>query len=280
MGSILEYKILEKIGEGSFGVVYRVTDSNNQHFVLKQINTEEMSSIEVQMVEDEISALTSFSSPYIVHYHDSFNDGDRKIIIMEYINGTTMLDLIVSRVKFTDDQILRWMRCIIYGLLEIHQKGYAHRDIKPENIMIQGETAKIIDLGFSCSDNCRNIAGSLNYSPPEMFNSKLRGINASQAHDIWSLGVTLFVLANLDFPYELRKVVNGKYVEISKKEFTDILNRGEIHKSHYTSKNKRKAQLINEIIDHMLTVNWKDRPDINDIIEMLEVKGSKKCIIS
>lgn len=96
---------------------------------------------------------------------------------------------------------------LLLGLKFIHDRGYAHRDIKPDNILITEDyTIKYIDFGLAClekchihdcTNSCEGTVGTLIWMPPEIFmETREDSLKGSQAHDIWSLAVVMFELAN------------------------------------------------------------------------------------
>jgi serine/threonine protein kinase len=314
MGSINQYKLIERLGDGAYGVVYKAVNTyTNNVYTIKAINISRMTSGQIQMVENEISAMMDISndedcSKFIVCYYNSFNEiikGEQyKIIVMEYIEGEELFSFINKRIsnkeKLQPDEILQWMEYLLFGLSRIHDKGYAHRDIKLENIIINKEQGviKIIDLGFACSSDCENTVGTKYYLPPEFIIDELKsnGLEAAQAHDVWSLGIIFYILANLSFPFETTKTIvrnasDGsplyQKVPIDRNEFMNLLRDNKIYKSSYSyqcssdsRRYKKKILLINNIINSMLTRNWTERPNIFDMLELLNKESSRSCILN
>lgn len=280
MNSIREYSILSKIGEGKFATVYKAINVFTQKiYVLKIINTGDMNKDLQNMVRNEIYAMTQLSmdpkcNPYIICYYESFDINNKTVIVMDYISDYSLYDYIsTNSTKLPGNEILKWMRVLSRGVAEIHHKNFAHRDIKPENIVIDPiqKTAKFIDFGFVCSTDCMSGPGSLYYVPPELFSPELlKGIEPAQAHDIWSLGVTFYLLANHDFPFKIYKT---PHIVLSKKEISNNIRNGQIQKSQYyqfgSNGFESTNNIINFVIDSMLDLNWKTRPKIDDVLKML-----------
>jgi serine/threonine protein kinase len=122
-------------------------------------------------------------------------------------------------------------------------------------------TLKIIDFGLACTTACRSGPGTITYIAPEIFSPNApNGLAASQAHDIWSMGIVFYQLANLSFPYniidEMGKALRTRDIGYN------IVN-GPYYESHYMNSNNKfhvSNDTFNYIIDSMLIYNWQSRP--------------------
>lgn len=261
------YVIGKLLGKGSFGETYLAYSKKHDMMVAyKKILITKLSHHSSAI--KEVEALKSLNNPtcnqYIVCYYDSFkiseNGKDYFVIVSEYIEGTTLYDYIENN-QYSNREIKYIIEQLIMGLKHIHDYGYAHRDIKPENIMItKDDKIKYIDFGLACAkkiNNCIGHPGSIFYVPPKYKNIP-PSIFASQAHDIWSLGVTLFLLVEKDYPF-VTTDNNGKTLpkeEILKNiDFAPNRSANNIEKS------------INDFLDEILTNDIGARPDIDGVIE-------------
>ena len=186
---------------------------------------------------------------------------DTFFIVSEYIDSGPDYATISYRMG-DSRQLLSFFYQLATGLSYIHSLGYAHRDIKLDNIKYDSRSKcfKYLDFGLSCSNLCRPTDGSLELQPPES-KLKITGIEAAQAHDIWSLGVLMFSVANNREAYRFS-------------EWSSYL-RGEdelpkINGSDYNLSNPVVNSLINHTINSMLTIFWRLRPTAQMISKQLE----------
>lgn len=212
----LKYQIIRKLGNGTYGVIYEVIDTNNEKYVMKRINKNKLYGLGLTKrdVLVEVFSLKNLSvypecDPHIVCYKESYEDKINYYIIMQYIDGMDLVDYIehlggLNLDMDNTDKVLNIMNQCLLGLNRIHQGGYAHRDIKLENIMIgTDEQIYIIDFGFACNGitiECISEKGSLPYIPPELAMGKQSDeLELAQKHDIWSMGIVFYVLVTGNF---------------------------------------------------------------------------------
>ena len=134
--NIQDYKIIEKIGQGAFGSVFKVLNSkDNQVYALKQIILKEAKKEELEQLKKEADILSSINNQYIVKYYDSFIEKDTFNIIMEFCEGIDLRKLITenkNKNKHLDEkEIYIFIYELCLGLKEIHNKNLIHRDLKP-----------------------------------------------------------------------------------------------------------------------------------------------------
>jgi serine/threonine protein kinase len=215
-----KYKEIEKIGSGGQGAVYKVQNLVNSRIVaLKVVN---ITSRNASDAVKELASLERISKPtchpflacYYDHYFDSIN---KKLFIeMEYIEGQA---LNAWSKKFTGPTLYNNLLLVLDDLCKalsfIHSQGIIHRDIKPENIIVTNDNIpKLIDFGVSCFtilcyENlacCKQDPGTLPYMAPETYYLR----ESYYATDLWSLGVTFFVLATGLYPFNFS---NAKTLE-------------------------------------------------------------------
>ena len=161
-----------------------------------------------KLVENEVAIMKKMFHPNIVHLYEIIDDpnSNKLYLIMGYITGGNLQEVIKLKGKLTPDQCWRYFRDLIQGLEYCHKvAGIIHRDIKPENLLIRtDDTLCIADFGISFmlengSDESRATLGSAYYMAPEICTcSKYKG----RLTDIWAAGVTLYYMATSKLPFE------------------------------------------------------------------------------
>ena len=201
------YRIQEQIGVGGMAIVYRAIDEKLDREVtfkvLKEdyINDEEF----IKRFSTEARAAARLSNSNIVNVYDVGNDGNIHYIVMEYIDGFTLKELISSKAPFTDEEAVGIGLQIGAALENAHKNGIVHRDIKPENILITKSgnigTIKVTDFGIAKATTSKtspiDFMGSVHYFSPE----QAKGENVDTRSDIYSLGIVLFEMVTGQLPF-------------------------------------------------------------------------------
>lgn len=201
------YTIQEQIGIGGMAIVYRAIDEKLDREVtfkvLKEdyINDEEF----IKRFSTEARAAARLSNTNIVNVYDVGNDGNIHYIVMEYIDGFTLKELISSKAPFTDEEAVGIGLQIGAALEHAHNNGIIHRDIKPENILITKSgnigTIKVTDFGIAKATSSKtspiDFMGSVHYFSPE----QAKGENVDTRSDIYSLGIVLFEMVTGQLPF-------------------------------------------------------------------------------
>jgi serine/threonine protein kinase len=191
------YDLLEQIGVGSYGLVYTVLSRKYSGIVfVAKVMTLPAGGPSAQVFDREIEMLTNLAHPHIVSLYDTFQAGCDFVLILEFC-GQGTIDRYVRLQRLPEAQIVRMLRQVLSALAHCHALGIAHRDLKPANILIDHYgRPKLADFGLSCfarggADGAR-VAGSLSYMAPELV-ARHDAPDLLSA-DIWSLGITFFVL--------------------------------------------------------------------------------------
>ena len=206
-GSLIsgKYRILEEIGHGGMGIVYKAEDLKlKRRIALKFLPSHLMDSPELkERFLIEAQAAAALSHPNICVIYEVGESEERPYIAMEHIEGETLRDRL-KKGPLTAEEALDAAVQIASGLGEAHQKGVIHRDIKSANIMVTAKgQAKVMDfglaklLGGSSLTQSRTTLGTVAYMSPE----QARGDDLDQRTDIWSLGVVLYEMLAGRLPF-------------------------------------------------------------------------------
>ena len=149
--TLLHYRILEKIGEGGMGAVYKAQDTHLDRLVaIKVLPPDKVSDPDrVARFVQEARSASALNSPNIITIHDIAADRGVDFIVMEYVDGKT-LDQLIGRKGLRLNEALDYAAQVADGLAKAHAAGIVHRDLKPTNIMVTGEgRVKILDFGLA-----------------------------------------------------------------------------------------------------------------------------------
>lgn len=209
IGTILgnRYEILEKIGAGGMSIVYRARDTKLERPVTVKVLRDEFISDEdfVSRFKIEAQAAASLSHPNIVNVYDVGTEYDTYYIVMEYINGCTLKEIINKEAPFDNKKALNYALKIASALQHAHRNHIVHRDIKPQNILVtvDGEL-KVTDFGIAHAANSSTVTmtstaiGSVHYFSPE----QARGGYVDEKSDLYSLGIVMYEMVTGKLPFE------------------------------------------------------------------------------
>jgi len=201
-----KYAIVDEIGSGGMGIVYKAEDIKLKRCVaLKFLPPHLMGSPELrERFLIEAQAAAALSHPNICVIHEVGESEERPYIAMEYVEGETLRDKI-KQGPLKPEQALDYAIQVASGLGEAHHKGIIHRDIKSANIMVTANgQAKVMDFGLaklrggSSLTRTQTTLGTVAYMSPE----QARGGSLDQRTDIWSLGVVLYEMLTGQLPFE------------------------------------------------------------------------------
>jgi serine/threonine protein kinase len=190
-----KYSVTEKIGHGGSSIIYKGIHSIlNMPVAIKMLNHElAMNPDFLEIFRNEAKTIAQLNHPNIVKVYD-FEELYRTVfIIMEYLDGTLLKNIVSAKPKLSISQIVDITMQVCYGLEYAHNRGIIHQDINPGNIFLQPEgQVKIIDFGLACRrgsvDSNFLFPGTIYYIPPE----QIKGDPVDERADIYSLGITVY----------------------------------------------------------------------------------------
>ena len=270
----LNYKVLQQLGEGSFGKAFLCEkDSDGSLCVIKQILIEGMNEKEKADVLNESNILAKLDHPNIIKFYDVFESKKPKHminIVTEYADGGDLSEKIKERKNkngnFTESEILDYFTQICLAIRHIHEKKIIHRDLKSGNIfLMKNGFVKLGDFGIAKNfqrtiDKAKTMVGTPYYLSPEMIESK----PYDSKSDIWSLGVLLYEMMTFKMPFNANslasliiKITRGNYIP------PPVI---------YTKD-------LRELVSKCLTLDPKNRPTIKEILGMPFIKFHIKSFL-
>ena len=218
-----QYRLLEKLGQGGMGTVYKALHTKLKRAVaLKVITDRRLHSPDaIARFHKEMEAVGGLDHPNIVRAHDAGEAGGRHFLVMEFVEGKNLAQLVRSAGPLSAANACEVIRQAAIGLGNAHEHGLVHRDVKPSNLMLTPDgTVKVLDLGLArlraqeaepdtiyADDTQRSgdvtsvgqVLGSRDFMAPEQ---KLDSREVDPRADVYSLGCTLFFLLTGKPPFD------------------------------------------------------------------------------
>ena len=201
------FEIIEEIGKGGMGTVYKAYDSKIREVVaLKLLKPEIASDVEVvERFRNEIKLARQVSHRHVCRMYDIGEEWLSNYISMEYVPGEDLKSFIRRSGHLNEAKALDLAKQILEGLAEAHRLGVVHRDLKPQNIMIDREgNAKIMDFGIARSLHTRGVTGTgvIIGTPEYMAPEQAEGRDIDHRVDIYALGAIMFEMVTGRVPFE------------------------------------------------------------------------------
>ena len=201
------YRLTEQIGMGGMAIVYRAVDLRTGHNVAVKVLRPEFNedSEFISRFQREAEAASKMTHHNIVNLLDVGMDGENRYLVMEYVQGKTLKQVIQERGKLSAPLACQIAIRILSALEHAHRNGIVHRDIKPQNILVHADGhIKVADFGIARIANSStltkgdNVMGSVHYFSPE----QARGEGANATSDIYSTGIVLYEMLTGRVPYD------------------------------------------------------------------------------
>jgi eukaryotic-like serine/threonine-protein kinase len=206
---ISHYKILEKLGKGGMGVVYKAEDTKLKRIVALKFLPKGLEAHELERARflQEAQAASALNHPNVCTIYDIKEEGNQHFIVMEYVDGVTLREKIAQcRAKslFALQDVITYAIQIGEALQEAHSKGIVHRDVKPENIMVNSKNqVKVMDFGLAKLKGSMKLTrtsstvGTLAYMAPE----QIQGGEVDARSDVFSFGIVLYEMLTGHLPF-------------------------------------------------------------------------------
>ena len=201
------YEVLERIGAGGMAIVYKAKDLLLNRVVTIKVLREQFVTDEdfIRRFRREAQSAASLSHPNIVSVYDVGKEEDTEYIVMEYVEGRNLKEIIREFAPLSSDQTINLARQITGAIQNAHEHHIIHRDIKPHNILVTADGhAKVTDFGIARAvssatvTHTGDIIGSVHYLSPE----QAKGLQSNEQSDIYSLGIVLYELLTGKVPYD------------------------------------------------------------------------------
>ncbi|WP_084956614.1 serine/threonine-protein kinase [Thermoactinospora rubra] len=197
------YRLLEPIGEGGMGVVWRAHDGVlDREVAVKEVRytgvgDRKRAELNRRTIR-EARAAGRLDHPSVVVVHDVVEEDGRPWIVMQLVRSRSLAEAIRRRGPLPVPEVARIGVCVLQALRRAHQAGVLHRDVKPENVLLAEDGRVVLtDFGIASMEAeagltaSGNLVGTPAFTPPE----RLNGLPATPASDLWSLGATLYTAA-------------------------------------------------------------------------------------
>ncbi len=304
--TINNYKIVKILGKSQLGSTFlgqhilfdQITGKSiSKEYTIKTLNLGKVQEIglDPDILTQEAKVLKQMSEnplcdKYISCYYDYFvhtvpatekvPGGSYLIIVIDYIKGISLQEIILKQINkkqtFDTNRLLQMMFEIAQAVDYIHTHGIAHQNLKPSNIIydLQNERLKLVDFSFSCSQylnqHCKGKPGAVYYMPPELVETPLdpsqQDFGFRAMHDIWSMGVIFYQMANLGQNY--MNFLSNDPEQISKDIVTQSVNAS---KFPYVP--------INSVISTILNKNYTKRPTAGQVVILLRL-ARPLCVVN
>jgi len=254
------YRVRARIARGGMATVYVATDLRLERRIALKVMHGHLSDDTVFQSRfiQEARAAARLADPHVVNVFDQGQDGDMAYLVMEYLPGITLRELLREQRRLTVPQTVTIMDAILSGLAAAHRAGIVHRDVKPENVLLAEDgRIKIGDFGLARATTANTatgaqLLGTIAYLAPELVT---RGM-ADARSDIYSLGIMLYEMLVGEQPYK-----GEQPMQIAFQHATDSVPRPSV-------KNPGVPEQLDELVLWATEKTPDDRPD--DAKEMLD----------
>ena len=263
------YTLEKLIGVGGFADVWKAVDNTTHSIVALKIYTN-LDDDGINDLSEEYTRMQNLNHTNILKADHFDRDGNIPYLVMKFCGGGS-LDKKIGRME--NEDVLKVIKDMASGLSYLHQCNIVHQDIKPANILIDASSGTPVyvlsDFGISSktktrlshSVNQKNQGTSMTeaYAPPEKFSSKKEDRRPDRKGDIFSFGISIYELVTGGLPFDELSTGRQLQYDDAEVDFDDI-----------------EDETIRDIVERCMEPNKEDRPSAEDILNLLDGKGSRK----
>uniref|UniRef100_A0A3B5B235 Myosin light chain kinase, smooth muscle-like n=1 Tax=Stegastes partitus TaxID=144197 RepID=A0A3B5B235_9TELE len=253
------YNVLERLGMGKFGLVYKLTHKETGRVCAGKFYKGRRAK-EREAARKEIELMNYLHHPKLVQCLAAYDHKPEMVMVMEFIAGGELFERIVDdNFEHTEPASVRYMQQIVEGIAYMHQQKIVHLDLKPENIVCvdtTGTSVKIIDFGLASridgSTPLKVLHGTPEFVAPEVINYEPVCLET----DMWSIGVICYILLSGESPFqgnsdaETLALVTAAQWEFEEESFEEITEEAKNFISSLLSKDTRRRMSCNEALKH------------------------------
>ena len=203
------YRLLDLVGEGAMGVVWRAHDRTlGRDVAIKLLRPIVASDGQHRRrFEREAKTLAGLANEHIVRVHDYVDDGEQAFLVMEYVDGRNLADTTFARLPLDVGEAAWYAASVAEALAYAHAKNVVHRDLTPANILVEQETGRVVTTDFGLARVARSggsltAAGTLIGTPEYWSPEQALGRDTGTASDLYSLGCILYLLVAGRLPFD------------------------------------------------------------------------------
>lgn len=253
------YDILERLGEGIFGEVYRVREKATGDYYAAKF-TPTTTNEEKALLKKEIDVVNNLHHKNILRLHDAYEDEDEMVTVHEFISGPEVFEKICEPgYQMTEEQVKKYMKDVCEAVRHMHDRNVIHLDLKPENLVLQSKNplnpghepkVKIVDFGLACKldphEICKISSMAADYAAPEILEKDSVGFYT----DMWAVGVLTYTLLCGKTPFTCQGDIKAGQWSFEDPVFDKVSQEGKDFIEKLLVRQKEKRMTAHECLEH------------------------------